>query len=61
MTQAYTTMGPACLMKTIEVTRQKGGPNTPGSLAIAADIVKKEGILGMYRGVSGEEEEEEYE
>ena len=54
-------MGPACLMKTIEVTRQKGGPNTPGSLAIAADIVKKEGILGMYRGVSGEEDEEEYE
>ena len=50
--QAYTTMAPACLMKTIEVTRQKGGPNTPSTLAVAADILRKEGITGMYRGVS---------
>ena len=50
--QAYTTMAPACLMKTIEVTRAKGGPNTPSTLAVAADIIKKEGIAGMYRGVS---------
>lgn len=51
--QAYTTMGFCTFMKTVEVTRIKGvGALQQSSIAVAAEIFRKEGILGMYKGVN---------
>lgn len=51
--QAYTTMGVCCFMKTVEVTRSKGGPGPQkGTIAVAAEIIKRDGILSMYTGVN---------
>lgn len=51
--QAYTTVGFCTFMKTVEVTRNKSG-SAPhqGTLAVAANIIRKEGIGGMYKGVN---------
>ena len=51
--QAYTTMGFCTFMKTVEVTRHKqAGHRGPGTLAIAYDVLKREGIVGINKGVS---------
>ncbi|ORY02881.1 mitochondrial carrier [Basidiobolus meristosporus CBS 931.73] len=50
--QAYTTMGFCTFMKTVEVTRHKSPDANASSIKIAADIFKKEGIVGLNRGVS---------
>ncbi|KAI0560053.1 mitochondrial DNA replication protein YHM2 [Gracilaria domingensis] len=51
--QAYSTMGVCCFMKTVEVTRSKAGPGGQKStLTVAADILRRDGILGMYKGVN---------
>lgn len=65
--QAYTTMGFCTLMKTVEVTRSKsmvmsvdGASSTASAaemrakttLQVAADILRREGVVGMYRGVN---------
>lgn len=51
--QAYTTMGFCTFMKTVEVTRTKGPRGThKSSLSVAADIIRKEGVFGMYKGVN---------
>lgn len=52
--QAYTTMGFCTFMKTVEVTRHKqGGPaGNVSSIAIARDILKREGIRGINKGVN---------
>lgn len=52
--QAYTTMGFCTFMKTVEVTRAKGpgGLTSQSSTAVAHDILRREGISGMYKGVT---------
>lgn len=52
--QAYTTMGFCTFMKTVEVTRTKGpgGVTSQSSVAVAYDILRREGISGIYKGVS---------
>jgi len=52
--QAYTTMGFCTFMKTVEVTRQKEGMGgrIPSTWEIAQDVLRKDGIRGMNRGVS---------
>lgn len=51
--QAYTTMGFCTFMKTVEVTRSKGpGGTHKSSLSVAADVIRKEGVSGMYKGVN---------
>jgi hypothetical protein len=50
--QAYTTMGFCTFMKTVEVTRHRN-PNAQSSTwNIAADILKREGIRGINKGVN---------
>ena len=51
--QAYTTMGFCTFMKTVEVTRTKvqSGPQI-GTLTVAGNIIREEGLLGMYKGVN---------
>lgn len=51
--QAYSTMGICCFMKTVEVTRSKTGPGgQKGTLQVAAEILQRDGIRGMYKGVN---------
>ncbi|KAK9708835.1 hypothetical protein K7432_009397 [Basidiobolus ranarum] len=50
--QAYTTMGFCTFMKTVEVTRQKNPGISTSSLDIAYGIFKREGIIGLNKGVS---------
>ncbi|KAI9338752.1 mitochondrial carrier domain-containing protein [Obelidium mucronatum] len=51
--QAYTTMGFCTFMKTVEVTRHKGGSGPQQStIQIALDILKREGIAGINKGVN---------
>lgn len=51
--QAYTTMGFCTFMKTVEVTRAKTGPGTQqSSLQVAREILSREGVGGMYKGVN---------
>jgi len=50
--QAYTTMGFCTFMKTVEVTRHKQVGEHISTLRIAFDVLKKEGIVGINRGVS---------
>lgn len=50
--QAYTTMGFCTFMKTVEVTRHKQvGVNT-STWDIARDVLRKEGIAGLNKGVT---------
>ncbi|KXN72495.1 mitochondrial carrier protein [Conidiobolus coronatus NRRL 28638] len=50
--QAYTTMGFCTFMKTVEVTRHKSADNNLSTWRVAYDVFKKEGILGLNKGVS---------
>ncbi|KAJ2998128.1 Mitochondrial DNA replication protein yhm2 [Globomyces sp. JEL0801] len=51
--QAYATMGFCTFMKTVEVTRSKGGATAGQStLQVAAEIYKREGIRGINKGVN---------
>ncbi|ETS76102.1 Mitochondrial DNA replication protein YHM2 [Pestalotiopsis fici W106-1] len=53
--QAYGSMGSTTCMKTIEVTRSKNvqlGVLDRSTTAIFADILKTQGIRGIYRGVN---------
>jgi hypothetical protein len=51
--QAYTTMGFCTFMKTVEVTRFKGGDIAQKStIQVAREIFKKEGIAGINKGVN---------
>jgi hypothetical protein len=50
--QAYTTMGFCTFMKTVEVTRHKSADNNLSTWKVAHDVFKKEGIVGLNRGVS---------
>ncbi|KAG9295335.1 hypothetical protein G9A89_013364 [Geosiphon pyriformis] len=53
LAQAYTTMGFCTFMKTVEVTRHKApaGQNV-STIQIAAEILRKEGIRGINKGVN---------
>ncbi|KAG8356564.1 hypothetical protein FVEN_g5721 [Fusarium venenatum] len=53
--QSYLTMGMTTCMKTVEVTRPKNvqpGARIPGTIEIFLDILRKEGIRGVNRGVN---------
>lgn len=51
--QAYATMGFCTFMKTVEVTRTKGGPGPQKStLTVAREIFQREGIRGINKGVN---------
>ena len=50
--QAYTTMGFCTFMKTVEVTRHKQVGVKQSTFSVAYDVFKKEGIVGLNRGVS---------
>lgn len=50
--QAYTTMGFCTFMKTVEVTRHRATAQVKGTLNIAADILRREGLLGINKGVT---------
>lgn len=52
--QAYTTMGFCTFMKTVEVTRNKETLEAArkSTFAVAADVLRKEGVVGMNRGVT---------
>ena len=50
--QAYSTMGFCTFMKTVEVTRHRSAGVQQSSLKIAADIFKREGIMGINKGVN---------
>jgi hypothetical protein len=51
--QAYATMGFCTFMKTVEVTRAKGGGvDQKSTIQVAKDIFQKEGIRGINKGVN---------
>lgn len=50
--QAYTTMGFCTFMKTVEVTRHKQAGVKQSTFSVAYDVFKREGIVGLNRGVS---------
>lgn len=50
--QAYTTMGFCTFMKTVEVTRHKQVGMKQSTLSVAYDVFKREGIVGLNKGVS---------
>ena len=50
--QAYTTMGFCTFMKTVEVTRHKQAGLKQSTFSVAYDVFKREGILGLNKGVS---------
>lgn len=51
--QAYATMGFCTFMKTVEVTRSKGGDQAAkSSIQVAREIFAKEGIRGINKGVN---------
>lgn len=50
--QAYTTMGFCTFMKTVEVTRHKAVGVKQSTFSVAYEVFKKEGILGLNKGVS---------
>jgi hypothetical protein len=53
LAQAYSTMGFCTFMKTVEVTRSKGGDTVPrSSIQIAREIWSKEGFAGINKGVN---------
>lgn len=50
--QAYTTMGFCTFMKTVEVTRHKQVGIRQSTFSVAYEVFRKEGIVGLNRGVS---------
>jgi hypothetical protein len=50
--QAYTTMGFCTFMKTVEVTKHKDPTHSVSTWRTAYEVFKREGILGLNRGVS---------
>lgn len=52
LAQAYTTMGFCTFMKTVEVTRHKQVGVRASTLAIARDVLRREGIVGINKGVT---------
>ena len=50
--QAYTTMGFCTFMKTVEVTRHKQVGSNKSTFSVAYEVFKREGILGLNKGVS---------
>lgn len=52
LAQAYTTMGFCTFMKTVEVTRHKQAGQHVSTWSVARDVLKREGIVGINRGVS---------
>lgn len=50
--QAYTTMGFCTFMKTVEVTRHKQVGVRQSTFSVAYDVFKREGIVGLNKGVS---------
>ncbi len=50
--QAYTTMGFCTFMKTVEVTRHKQVGSNLSTFQVARDVVQREGIAGLNRGVT---------
>lgn len=53
LAQAYTTVGFCTCMKTVEITRSGvGAGSSGGTLAAALAILRRDGIAGIYRGVS---------
>ncbi|KAK9765382.1 Mitochondrial DNA replication protein yhm2 [Basidiobolus ranarum] len=52
LTQAYFTMGFCTFMKTVEITRQKEVGPTKSTWAVAGDVVRREGIRGINKGVN---------
>ena len=50
--QAYTTMGFCTFMKTVEVTRHRASGPQRSTFAIAGDIIKRDGIMGINKGVN---------
>lgn len=52
LAQAYTTMGFCTFMKTVEVTRHKQVGQHVSTWNIARDVLKREGIIGINKGVS---------
>lgn len=51
LAQAYTTMGFCTFMKTVEITRLRDGIQK-STFSIAKDIIARDGISGMNRGVT---------
>ncbi|KAJ9455670.1 Citrate/oxoglutarate carrier protein [Diplonema papillatum] len=52
--QSYTTLGVTAFMTTVEVTRGKGGSDgkpVPTTMQVAREILRRDGVRGMYRGV----------
>lgn len=55
LAQAYLTVGFCTCMKTVEITRAKeaaSGAKPPGTFQVFADIVKREGLRGVNKGVN---------
>ena len=52
LAQAYTTMGFCTFMKTVEVTRHKQAGVHTSTWQIAKDVLQREGIVGINKGVS---------
>jgi hypothetical protein len=50
--QAFTTMGFTTFMKTVEMTREKETGPKKSTWQVAADIIRKDGILAMNQGVT---------
>lgn len=50
--QAYSTMGFCTFMKTVEVTRHKTVGVKQSTFSVAYDVFKREGIVGLNKGVS---------
>lgn len=50
--QAYTTMGFCTFMKTVEVTRYKQIGSDVSTMQVARDVIKREGITGLNKGVT---------
>lgn len=50
--QAYTTMGFCTFMKTVEVTRHKQAGASVSTIQVAKDVLKREGIAGLNKGVT---------
>lgn len=50
--QAYTTMGFCTFMKTVEVTRHKQVGASVSTIQVARDVLRREGIAGLNKGVT---------
>ncbi|ORX93649.1 mitochondrial carrier [Basidiobolus meristosporus CBS 931.73] len=52
LAQAYFTMGFCTFMKTVEITRQKEAGPSQSTWKVAGDVIRKEGIRGINKGVN---------